>query len=47
MRKKIKDFENYCIYDNGDVINLNTNKILKGSIGENKSHGGFKFKYVE
>lgn len=39
MRKKIKDFENYCIYDNGDVINLNTNKILKGSIGEN----GYKY----
>ena len=39
MRKKIKNFENYCIYDNGDVINLSTNKILKGSIGEN----GYKY----
>lgn len=31
--KKINDY-NYYIYDNGDVLNIATNKILKGSIGE-------------
>lgn len=39
MNKKIKGYENYLIYDNGDVLNLTTNKILKGSIGEN----GYKY----
>lgn len=39
MRKKIKDYDNYYIYDNGDVLNINTNKILKGSIGEH----GYKY----
>lgn len=39
MKKKIKNYENYCIYDNGDVENLSTNKILKGSISEN----GYKY----
>ena len=38
MRKKIKDYD-YYIYDNGDVLNINTNKILKGSIGEH----GYKY----
>lgn len=39
MRKKIKDYDNYYIYDNGDVLNINTNKLLSGSIGEN----GYKY----
>ena len=39
MRKQIKDYENYFIYDNGDVLNILTNKILKGSIGEH----GYKY----
>lgn len=39
MRKKINDY-NYYIHDNGDVLNITTNKILKGSIGE---HG---YKYI-
>ena len=39
MRKKIKDYENYFIYDNGDVFNSITNKILKGTIGEH----GYKY----
>ena len=32
MRKQIPNYENYFIYDNGDVLNISTNKILKGSI---------------
>lgn len=39
MRKQIKDYLNYYIYDNGDVLNINTNKILSGSVGEN----GYKY----
>lgn len=39
MRKKINDYDNYFIYDNGDVLNITTNKILKGSIGEH----GYKY----
>lgn len=39
MYKKIKNYENYLIYDNGDILNLNTKKILNGSIGEN----GYKY----
>lgn len=39
MRKKIKNYDNYYIYDNGDVLNINTNKLLSGSIGEN----GYKY----
>lgn len=39
MRKKIQDYDNYFIYDNGDVLNTQTNKILGGSIGEN----GYKY----
>ena len=39
MKKKIKDYENYEIYDNGDVLNIRTGKILTGSIGEN----GYKY----
>ena len=35
MRKQIKNYDNYYIYDTGDVLNITTNKILKGSIGEN------------
>lgn len=35
MKKQIKDYPNYYIYDNGDILNINTNKILEGSIGEN------------
>ena len=39
MRKQISGYNNYYIYDNGDVLNISTNKILKGSIGEN----GYKY----
>ena len=39
MRKKINNYDNYFIYDNGDVLNTTTNKILKGSIGEH----GYKY----
>ena len=39
MRKKLKDYDNYYIYDNGDILNMNSNKILGGSIGEN----GYKY----
>ena len=39
MRKKIQNYTNYYIYDNGDVLNIKTEKILKGSIGEN----GYKY----
>lgn len=39
MKKRINNYENYEIYDNGDVFNLKTNKMLKGSIGEN----GYKY----
>ena len=31
MRKQINGYNNYYIYDNGDVLNISTNKILKGS----------------
>lgn len=34
MKKIIKDYENYSIYDNGEVFNELTQKFLKGSIGE-------------
>ena len=33
MRKKINDY-NYYIYDNGDVLNITTNKILKGIVAD-------------
>ena len=33
--KPIVNYESYLIYENGDVKNLNTNKMLKGSISEN------------
>ena len=39
MRKQIKNYDNYYIYDNGDVLNINSNKILCGSVGEN----GYKY----
>lgn len=35
MKKVIPNYENYWIFDNGDVYNENTKQILKGSIGEN------------
>lgn len=33
--KPITNYESYLIYENGDVKNLATNKMLKGSISEN------------
>lgn len=39
MKKQINDYDNYFIYDNGDVYNSTTQKILKGSIGEH----GYKY----
>ena len=42
MRKKIPNYDNYFIYDNGDVLNMS--KVCRGI---NKSHGGFHFKYIE
>ena len=39
MKKQIRNYDNYYIYDNGDVLNSNTNKILQGSIGEH----GYKY----
>lgn len=37
--KAITNYENYIIYDNGDIKNIVTKKILKGSISEN----GYKY----
>lgn len=34
MKKIITGYENYEIYDNGDVFNTTTQKMLKGSISE-------------
>ena len=34
MKKLIPNYENYWIYDNGDIYNENTQQVLKGSIGE-------------
>lgn len=39
MKKEITNYENYLIYDDGNVFNTNTNKMLCGSIGEN----GYKY----
>ena len=39
MKKEITNYENYLIYDDGNVFNTNTNKMLSGSIGEN----GYKY----
>lgn len=39
MKKQIAGYENYFIYDNGDVLNSSTSKILQGSIGEH----GYKY----
>lgn len=39
MKKQIKEYNNYFIYDNGEVFNSNTNKLLQGSISEN----GYKY----
>lgn len=35
----VKDYENYLIDTEGNVYNINTNKLLKGSIGEH----GYKY----
>lgn len=48
MKKQIKDFPNYEVYDNGDVVNIVNNKKLMGSISENGyryyrlTHNGIK-----
>ena len=39
MKTQIKNYDNYYIYDNGDVYNIATNKLLKGSVGEH----GYKY----
>lgn len=39
MRKKIDGYDKYYIYDNGDVLNIETQKVLKGSIGQH----GYKY----
>lgn len=39
MKKQIKDYDNYYIYDDGSVFNGNTNKMLEGSINE----GGYRY----
>lgn len=39
MRKIINDYENYLIDEDGNVYNITTQKMLKGSIGEN----GYKY----
>ena len=39
MKKQIKNYSNYYIYDNGDILNIDTNKVLKGSISEH----GYKY----
>ena len=39
MKKEIVDYENYLIYDDGNVFNTNTNKMLSGSIGQH----GYKY----
>ena len=35
MKKNIKNYEHYEIYEDGRVFNLKTKKFLKGSLGEN------------
>lgn len=35
MTKQIQEFDNYLIDEDGNVFNQQTNKVLKGSIGEN------------
>lgn len=39
MRKIIPNYDNYYIYDDGNVLNITTNKMLKGSISEH----GYKY----
>ena len=39
MVKQIKGYENYTITETGEVFNTDTNRALKGSIGE----GGYKY----
>lgn len=39
MVKQIKGYENYAITETGEVFNTDTNRALKGSIGE----GGYKY----
>ena len=34
MRKMIPNYDNYYIYDDGNVLNIVTNRMLKGSISE-------------
>lgn len=38
-KKRIPDFENYFIYENGDVFNETSGQFLRGSIGEH----GYKY----
>lgn len=38
-KKKILDYENYYIFEDGNILNTNTNKFLKGSINES----GYKY----
>ena len=39
MKKLIKGYSNYYIYDTGEVVNELTHKILEGSVSEN----GYKY----
>lgn len=39
MRQQIKEYDSYYIYENGDVLNISTNRMLKGSISEH----GYKY----
>lgn len=39
MKKNIQNYDNYIIYDTGDVFNLKTQKYLSGSISNN----GYKY----
>lgn len=39
MRKQVKNFINYLIDENGEIYNITTKKILKGSISES----GYKY----
>lgn len=38
MKQKIKDYDNYEIFDDGRIFNTLTQKFLKGSIGEHGYH---------
>ena len=39
MKQKIKNYDNYYIYTDGTVENIQTHKILKGSVSED----GYKY----